>query len=918
MKKLIAILLLLCFLGVRAQEATYSIQIQDKTLIELFNSISAKTTVEFRYAKSWFNNDRYAIDVKDKTIEELLDILLNKTEFNYYRINNQIIITRYKKIYDEIVDGFFQKQSKTPDNGQPSSPKTISPSFSDKTTTQQRKIQQEKIIGKQGGSPAKYWLSVRGSIKNSENKQVLSDAVVAVKNTTTYSVSDQDGAFELSLSRGAYVLSVSAAGFKTLEQPISVYSDGQISIDLSEAVEALEEVVLRGNRVNQVNSSETGAENIDVEESKTIPLVLGERDVLKVAAALPGISAAGEGATGLNVRGGKPDQNLNLLDGGVIYNPTHFFGIFQALNPIAIGQLNIYKGSIPASFGGRLSSVFDIQTKNADFEATHAEVSLGPITFNGTLETPLKKGKSSMLTGIRGVYSDWILKRLKDENLKNNKANFYDVVNKIHIDKGNGSEVNFTSYYSKDQFNATRDSLFSYSNFMWSTSVRKNINSKVVKLHASLSKYNQQINYTGNAQNGFIQSYGLSQANLLSSISNYIKSKHHIELGNTNTFYKIQPVQLTPRTSTDLIQALNLNKEQAIEGAIFASDVWDLNSKLQINAVLRIPYYLSFGPYTINEYDPDLPLLNSSITGQSSIEKGQLESSFIGTELRLSSRYLLGEYASLKFGINNAYQFLHTLSNNTAASPFDTWRLSNRYVKPQEAKQATLGYAYRQKDNNFDLTIDLYYKKYSNLTDLKTGANTQLVPSIETQVIQGNGKAYGAEFMIRKNQGDLSGWIAYTFSRSMIQLDSKFPYERINQGAYFPSNFDKPHDLSVVANYKLTRRFSFSGNFTYQSGRPITFPTGKYDLDGVTYVTYSSRNKYRIPNYIRLDVGFNVEGNHKLDKIAHSFWSVSIYNLLGRNNPYAMFFVNENNFIRAYQVSIFARSIPSISYNIKF
>jgi hypothetical protein len=216
------------------------------------------------------------------------------------------------------------------------------------------------------------------------------------------------------------------------------------------------------------------------------------------------------------------------------------------------------------------------------------------------------------------------------------------------------------------------------------------------------------------------------------------------------------------------------------------------------------------------------------------------------------------------------------------------------------------------------LTFDVYYKKYQNLTDLKTGANTQLVPAIETQILQGDGKAYGAEMMIRKNQGDLNGWIAYTYSRSMIQLDSKFPYERINQGEYFPSNFDKPHDLSVVANYKLTRRFSFSSNFTYQSGRPITFPTGKYDLDGVTYVTYSSRNKYRIPNYIRLDLGFNVEGNHKLNKVAHSFWSVSIYNLLGRNNPYSMFFVNEDNRIRAYQVSIFARSIPSISYNLKF
>ncbi|NVJ64682.1 MAG: carboxypeptidase-like regulatory domain-containing protein [Flavobacteriaceae bacterium] len=916
MKKLVYIGLLLLSFAVHAQKKTYSFHFENQSLVSILNSIDKQTDYQIRYAESWFEDSPVSIDINNKTIQEVLDHLFTDTEFNYYLLDaSTIIITRYKKIYDEIAEGFFQEIAIEQDE---ETTPIISPSLVDKSSLQQTSSQKNIIIGKQGGSASKYWLDIRGSIIQRDTQVPIREAVIAVKNTNTYSQSDDQGAFQLRLSRGDYVLSISAAAYQSMEQPITVYSDGSIQLQLNEAVEALEEVVLSGNRINQINSSETGAENIDVEESKTIPLVLGERDVLKVAAALPGISSAGEGATGLNVRGGKPDQNLNLLDGGVVYNPTHFFGIFQALNPIAIGQLNIYKGSIPASYGGRLSSVFDIQTKNADLEEVHGEISLGPITFNGTVQTPIKKGRSSMLTGIRGVYSDWILKKLKDENLKNNKANFFDVVNKFHFETENDSELNITTYYSKDQFNATADSLFSYTNLMLSAGIRKNLKKNIFRLNGSFSDYRHQIDYTGNAQNGFIQDYGLSQVNLMASLSKYLHEKHRIELGNTNTLYKIQPGTLSPRTELDRIGQINLNSEQALEGALFLSDVWDLNKKFQLNAVVRIPYYLSFGPYQINEYDTNFPKSKSSIINTSTVEKGQLESSFVGTEVRLSTRYLLTERSSIKIGINNAYQFLHTLSNNTAASPFDSWRLSNRYVKPQEAQQASLGYSYRQKDNNFDLTFDLYYKKYQNLTDLKTGANTQLVPSIETQILQGDGKAYGAEMMIRKNQGDLNGWIAYTYSRSMIQLDSKFPYERINQGEYFPSNFDKPHDLSVVANYKLTRRFSFSSNFTYQSGRPITFPTGKYDLDGVTYVTYSSRNKYRIPNYIRLDLGFNVEGNHKLNKVAHSFWSVSIYNLLGRNNPYSMFFVNEDNRIRAYQVSIFARSIPSISYNLKF
>lgn len=916
MKKIVYIGFLLLSFAVHAQKKTYSFHFENQSLVSILNSIDKQTNYQIRYAESWFEDSPVSVDINNKTIQEVLDHLFTDTEFNYYLLDaSTIIITRYKKIYDEIAEGFFQDTEIEQDE---ETTPIISPSLVDKSSLQQTSSQKNIIIGKQGGSASKFWLDISGSILQNDTQAPIREAVIAVKNTSTYSQSDDQGAFQLRLSRGDYVLSISAAAYQSMEQPITVYSDGSIQLQLNEAVEALDEVVLSGNRINQVNSSETGAENIDVEESKTIPLVLGERDVLKVAAALPGISSAGEGATGLNVRGGKPDQNLNLLDGGVVYNPTHFFGIFQALNPIAIGQLNIYKGSIPASYGGRLSSVFDIQTKNADLEEVHGELSLGPITFNGTVQTPINKGTSSMLTGIRGVYSDWILKKLKDENLKNNKANFFDVVNKFHFETENDSELNITTYYSKDQFNATVDSLFSYTNLMLSAGIRKNLKKNIFRLNGSFSDYRHQIDYTGNAQNGFIQNYGLSQVNLMASLSKYFREKHRIELGNTNTLYKIQPGTLNPRTELDLIGQINLNSEQALEGALFLSDVWDLNQKLQLNAVVRIPYYLSFGPYQINEYDANFPKSKSSIINISFVEKGQIESSFVGSEVRLSTRYLLTERSSIKIGINNAYQFLHTLSNNTAASPFDSWRLSNRYVKPQEAQQASLGYSFRQQDNNFDLTFDLYYKKYQHLTDLKTGANTQLVPSIETQILQGNGKAYGAEMMIRKNQGDLNGWIAYTYSRSMIQLDSKFPYERINQGQYFPSNFDKPHDLSVIANYKLTRRFSFSSNFTYQSGRPITFPTGKYDLDGVTYVTYSSRNKYRIPNYIRLDLGFNVEGTHKLNKVAHSFWSVSIYNLLGRNNPYSMFFVNEDNRIRAYQVSIFARSIPSISYNLKF
>jgi hypothetical protein len=914
LKKYLYILFLLVFFSSHAQEKTYSFNFEKANLLEIISAIDQQTPYDFKYAATWFDEKTSSFKVTNRTIEELLDELFQETIFNYYRLEDQIIITRYRKIYDELPEGFF----KSTKNDSIKNSSMITPSFQEKFEPTKNEVIKNFVIGKQGGSSQKYWISLTGSILNGENNSGIEGAVVATKGeNATYAITDQNGFFELRVPRGEYLLDITAAGFQSLEQPVTVFSDGSFSLQLFEAFQNLEGVVLLGSRINPVNSSETGVENIDVEESKTIPLVLGERDVLKVAATLPGISSAGEGATGLNVRGGKPDQNLNLLDGGVIYNPTHFFGIFQALNPVAIGQVNIYKGSVPAPYGGRLSSVFDLRTKDADLEQTSGELSLGPVTFNGVIKTPLSKGKSSMITGVRGAYSDWLLKRLKDENLQNTKANFYDVINKIHVENEKGSKLDVTTYYSKDKFNATRDSLFSYSNLMLSVNYRKNLGNKVFKTTASVSDYRHQINYSGNAQNGFIQNYGINHINLLTSLSK-ISERHQIEYGNTTSVYNIQPGSLDPRTVEDQIEPLKLENEQAIEGALFASDVWKVNDQLEVNGAIRLPYYLSLGPKDINNYETGLPLLGSSVTGSERVESGQVESSYFGAELRLSARYLVSDYASIKLGVNNAYQYLHTLSNNTAASPFDSWRLSNRYVRPQEAQQVSFGYAYREESDAYDLTFDLYYKKYENLTDLKTGANTQLVPNIETQLIQGDGKAYGAEFMIRKNRGDLNGWISYTYSRSLIRLNSDYPSERVNQGSFFASNFDKPHDLNVVANYKLTRRFSLSGNFTYQTGRPITIPTGKYDLNGVTYVTYSRRNEFRIPDYMRFDIGFNVEGNHKLNKLAHSFWSISVYNILGRNNPYSMFFVNEDNRIKAYQVSIFARAIPSISYNLKF
>jgi hypothetical protein len=351
---------------------------------------------------------------------------------------------------------------------------------------------------------------------------------------------------------------------------------------------------------------------------------------------------------------------------------------------------------------------------------------------------------------------------------------------------------------------------------------------------------------------------------------------------------------------------------------VFLSDEFTVSEKLLLNAGIRYSFYSALGPADQRVYQEGVPKNESSLID--TVEYGNNESieTYGGPEVRVSGRYFITESFSVKASYNNTYQYIHTLSNNTTVSPTDTWKLSDSNIKPQEANQYSLGFYKNFDDDAYELSVEGYYKKSKNILDFKVGSQLLLNETIETEVLQGDGKSYGVEFLLRKTKGKLNGWLGYSYSRSYNRLDSEFREERVNNGEYFPSNYDKPHDISMVANYKLTRRFSVSANFVYQTGRPITYPVGTYNYNGAEYVLYSDRNQFRIPDYYRLDLSINIEGNHKLNKLAHSFWNISVYNVLGRNNPYSVFFVTEGGEVKAFQSSIFSRPIPTITYNFKF
>jgi outer membrane receptor for monomeric catechols len=394
--------------------------------------------------------------------------------------------------------------------------------------------------------------------------------------------------------------------------------------------------------------------------------------------------------------------------------------------------------------------------------------------------------------------------------------------------------------------------------------------------------------------------------------------KHKFSYGIASKLYGINPGNFDPKNSESLLTPINIEKERGLESAVYIADSFKVNDKLLIDIGLRYSSYAFLGKSTQRIYQSNLPLNDATVVEIKTYNNNEVIKTYGGLEPRIAARYFLTDNFSVKASYDKANQYIHLLSSNTTQSPTDTWKLSDLNVKPQVAEQFSVGFFKNFDTNDLELSVEGYYKKSSNFLDYKVGAQLLLNENIETELLQGEGKAYGVELLLKKQSGRLNGWIGYTYSRTFIKLDSQFDEEKVNNGKFFAANFDKPHDVSVVLNYKFTKRYSLSSNFTYQTGRPITYPIGTYNYGNAEYTLYSDRNKYRIPDYFRLDIGVNVEGNHKLKKLAHSFWNFSIYNVLGRNNPYSVYFVTDDGKIKAYKTSIFSIPVPTVTYNFKF
>ncbi len=774
------------------------------------------------------------------------------------------------------------------------------------------------VIGSREQAPRGRKSLVSGHISNFQTGEALIGATIYVQETGVGTISDVDGNFELTLNPGNYSIMIQHMAMKESEYGLTVLSDGALNIELDENLIELEEITVTDNRHSNVKGLFMGYERISVKSMKAVPVVLGEKDVLKIVQLLPGVQNAGEGSAGFNVRGGTADQNMFYINNISIYNTSHLFGFFTSFSPDIVSDFSLYKNNVPAKYGGRIASIFNITTRQGNKNNFFAQGGISPITAHMAIEGPIVKEKVSFVASGRSTYSDWILKRLNDYDLQNSNASFNDFTVGIDAIVNPKNHLNLFLYSSSDRFSLSSKSDYEYSNtgasLRWDHSFSKTLTSD---FSLSTSDYQFSTKDKNNISEAYSHQYALRHTEARTDFVALKLEGHRIEFGMNAIWYDLNRGEIMPYGAESSRIPVDLGREQGIESGIYVSDEFEVFPRFSVLLGLRYSLYGFLAPSDINHYEEGEPRNQYSYLETVHQESG-LVKSYSGLEPRAALNYRVGANSSVKASYSRLQQFIFLLSNTIAIAPNDQWKLTDYHISPPVSDQVSLGFYQDIRDPNLNLSVEIYKKWVNGIVEYKDGADFISSEAIETQVLQGAQNSRGIEFMLRKNSDRLTGWLSYAYSRSTITVAGRHTEQQINSGNPYASNFDKPHSLNLVANYKISRRVSVSSNLVYSTGRPVTMPVATYYAEGRPYLLHSSRNAYRIPDYFRMDLSLNLEGNLKSKKFAHSFWMLNVYNLTGRENAYSVYYEVVDDQVNGYQLSIFGRPIVTISWNFKF
>ncbi|MDB2404513.1 TonB-dependent receptor [Schleiferiaceae bacterium] len=776
-------------------------------------------------------------------------------------------------------------------------------------------------------------VTLSGYIKDAANGEELINASI-VNESFQGTITNIYGFYSLTLPEGKYTFTVSYIGYESIVKTLTLKESQTLDFELKEATNQLAEVEVTAKKLDEnLNRAEMSTTQLTAKQIKAIPQFLGEFDVIRSITLLPGVTTVGEGASGFNVRGGKTDQNLILLDQAPVYNSSHIFGFFSVFNGDAVRDLKLYKGGIPAPFGGRLSSVLDVHQKEGNTKEFAGTMGLGLLSSRLMLEGPLVKDKASFMIAGRRSYQDVLLKASPNDDLNSIIANFYDLNAKVNYKFNDKSRLFLSAYYGKDAFGVPGLVKFDWGNLgltgRWNYLITDKLFLNVSTIY---SDYDYAIGFDFPQAKIDNIAFIKNQSNKV-AFSWFPNAKHQVNYGAEATVYDFEPFSTTlDYIDSNLVDiSIELQNEYAVEPSLYIEDNWKVNNRLTIRGGLRYSTFYNIGARDVVNYTPTAngTVRNDLITDTTSYASMEIIEAFEGLqglEPRLGINFKATENTAVKASYNRMRQYIHLISNTTSSLPIDTWRPAGRYIDPGTADQIALGWNRNFKDGEWQLSVETYYKSMRDLVDFKNGAQPTGVDNIEVALMTGRGRSYGLEVQLDKKIGQLTGWLAYTYSRSQLQVDlGATPEEWINLGQWYSAAQDKPHDIAVVAAYAWKPNISFSGSFIYQTGKPYTYPEAKSEFEGIIYPFALSRNNSRTPAYHRLDLSMDIAVPNKKDNDLKGSWNFGVYNAYARKNAFSIFFEEElddngdpTGQTKATQLSIFATAIPTITYNLDF
>jgi hypothetical protein len=890
---------------------------EDIGFSEFASSVEEQTGIRFYYRDAWVEEIRVNLSGTGLLLLPVLDSILRPAGLNFFLDEwSHLFLTNGPSLLADLPVYAGSKPDSTLGPGAGAQELTLA----EQTYMEGRKVRVPEVIEVGTADltvPGRNTL-VTGHIYDNENGEPLLGATLYIASLGKGTATGLDGRFSLLLKPGTYEAECNNMGMEPLRFTLVVHSAGDLSLSMVRTLIALDEVVVTAGKHDHVSGSQMGFERLNYNILKQVPLVMGERDILNVVRLLPGVQSVGEGSAGFNVRGSSADQNMIYMDKVPVYNSSHLFGFFTSFSPEIVRDFTLYKSNLPASYGGRLASFFDVRSRQGNMKRLSARAGISTVSAYAALEAPLRKEKSSFALSLRSTYSDWILKLLEDPMLRNSAASFYDMSGVYTLNATEKTRLKVFAYHSHDRFRLGQVQEYSYGNTGTSVDMQHQFNQRITGSLAFIySRYQFHNIRTEISSAAYEHPYRINHHELRTDFDWLSLGRHKLSFGANSIYYRLDRGIIGPYGGPSLVKPLNLGLENGIESALYLADEIDLTERLKVYAGLRISTFLALGPSQVHSYTPGLPTAEENIQDILNFGAGKIIRTYAGLEPRLNLRYLLADHSSLKLSYNRTFQYLFVLSNTVAMAPTDQWKLVDYHIRPQYLDQVSAGYYRDLPESGVNASVEVYRKWGHRIVEYRDGASFTESPYVETMTLQGKQKAYGVETMIRRNSGAVNGWVSYTWSRSFMQAGDPGSREQINGGEPYPSNFDRPHNVSMVVNYRKGRRVSLSANLVYMTGRPVTYPVSVYYEYGVPYIHYSGRNTYRVPDYFRIDLSMNIEGSLRKHKLFHSFWMLGVYNVTGRANAYSVYFKNENGFIKGYMLSIFGQPIVTLSWNLK-